>query len=456
MTDSAASPNSPGYVCAALRQRLPTLEMLRALHGGTDALREAGEKYLPRFPLESPETWRLRLSSSVTSGDFARSIQKIIGILLEDGIDLGAELPPIVTDHWQDIDLADSHGDRFMARALAAALRDGVAFILVDAPREGGRPYWTLRERTDVVNWRHTRVGGALRLVQVTLREVTPEPDGAFGEKLITRYRRLYLDGGRVSFELFREVSDERGEVTYVLEDAGQLPLGDIPLVPLYANAPTAPFVAESPLLALAHRELEYYQTYSDYKYNLHLAAVAILVARGIPEGETIRIAPSAVALLSNEQSLEYVEITGAAIGAMQACLAQIRADMSELGVPVGDTRNRTATEAMHLQTLRMATLRDIAVSVRDAVESALWWHLTWLGLPTDGVRGGISVAPRLDLSGATSQDLALLAQARRDGEIDAMTYLEALQRAGLLPPGVTPQMVMERLGNEWQMEPEQ
>jgi hypothetical protein len=94
--------------------------------------------------------------------------------------------------------------------------------------------------------------------------------------------------------------------------------------------------------------------------------------------------------------------------------------------------------------------LRDAAQSCRDALENCLWWHLTLLGLPTDGVADSVQVATELDATTDWTQALPLLESARRAGDLDLETYLEALEQSGALPAGVTPAIVLERLASQW------
>jgi len=441
----------PAAVSPLLSPYLEELRTCAALWGGTRAARAEGEFLLPRFPLEAQDTWRTRLATAVLPGVFARTIQQTVGLIVRDGVQFAEQVPPVFLTHWEDIDLAGTHGDRFTAQALAAALRDGLAFILIDAPAEGGRPYWVLRHRADVINWRHERVNGELVLVRAVVRETAIEPDGQFTQRVVTRYRVFTLEPQGVVVTVYREVQEpHEREPRYVVDFQTTLPLSAIPIVPLYAVPPDAPFIAHSPFLPLAYREAEYYQTYSDYKYNLHLACVAILTAKGIPEGETLRIAPSAVALLQPEQSLEYVEISGAGIGSAASALDRIEREMQGLSLAIGDTKNRTATEAVHLHTMRTALLRDAAQSCRDALENCLWWHLTLLGLPTDGIADAVQIGTELDATTDWTQALPLLESARRAGDLDLETYLEALEQSGALPAGVTPAVVLERLANQW------
>lgn len=55
------------------------LMLVNTLIAGTDAMREAGELYLPREPKESKEAYDNRLSRSVLHNAFADAIQKLVG-----------------------------------------------------------------------------------------------------------------------------------------------------------------------------------------------------------------------------------------------------------------------------------------------------------------------------------------------------------------------------------------
>jgi hypothetical protein len=62
-----------------------------------------------------------------------------------------------------------------------------------------------------------------------------------------------------------------------------------------------------------------------------------------------------------------------------------------------------------------------------------------------------VQVATELDATTDWTQALPLLESARRAGDLDLETYLEALEQSGALPAGVTPAVVLERLANQWE-----
>lgn len=115
-------------------------EMTRAVRGGTETLRDAGIKYLPKEPGESQDSYKRRLARSFLTNYSDRTAKNL------------ASKPftrPIVVKSEQSQDLANEYvkaGDckgtsltGLSSTVFEDALWNGSSFIAVDCAVDGGR-----------------------------------------------------------------------------------------------------------------------------------------------------------------------------------------------------------------------------------------------------------------------------------------------------------------------------
>src|ERR1017187_954499 len=91
--------------------------MLEGLVGGTKAMRDAGRKFLPQFPKESPDSYRNRLNTATLFPAFARTCGVMAAKPLARPINI-MDVPAEFDDWFDDIDRSgtDLHG--FCSRLL--------------------------------------------------------------------------------------------------------------------------------------------------------------------------------------------------------------------------------------------------------------------------------------------------------------------------------------------------
>src|SRR5690606_21224341 len=125
---------------------IEAVETCRAVYGGTRAMREAGDRFLPRFPLEEDDAYEDRLARAVLYNAFKRTVKGLAGMAFRKDPQLEDDVPveirgqeadsetgqPLVIGHWENIDLAGRHGAVFARDVFEAKLIDGHTFIFVD------------------------------------------------------------------------------------------------------------------------------------------------------------------------------------------------------------------------------------------------------------------------------------------------------------------------------------
>lgn len=395
--------NSPAYECAEYRAQLEDLEIVRDLRAGTPALRKKGERYLPLEPEEEERDYRIRLSRAVLFNAYDRAVRSMTGMIFRRELRLEDDVPAEIrgTEAEQEaaevegiaeaIDAKGAHLTVFVKELTDAAIAEGHVFLYVDMPpvlpagarledqrAAGLRPYWVQYAKDQAINWRMERG----RLTQITFKEITKEPDGLFGEKVVTRYRVLWPGG----WQIWIEQKSERGETVVVPEmdadgnaRAGVTPFDEIPVA--VVNSSKHGLLCSTPkLLDLAMINLLHYAESSDYRLYLHICSRPIPWMTGYDK-PVMHVGPYSFFKLKDGGRLEFAESTGSALGAVRTDLQDLQEHMALLSLSMlaANKPSNTATEEILDSVKEESDLMTVARSVKDGVELALKWTAQYL-----------------------------------------------------------------------------
>lgn len=375
-------------VSAAVARMRTSWALIDALWGGTATMREAGETYLPRNPAESLGSYEYRLHQSFLYNGLRKTIDTAVGKPFSTPLTLSA--PATITQYATDIDLEGRNLHAFARDTLEVAMGYGISYILVDYPTVpglqtladqqsvGARPYWVHIAPQQMLGWRSERINGVETLTQARLLESVTLPDGDWGETEVQQIR--VLEPGR--YRIYRRADD-----VWALFDEGPVSLDVVPLVPVYTQR-TAFFCGKPPLMDLAWLNLEHWQSSSDQSNILHVARVPILFGAGFGDDEQLIIgAKSAVKSRAPDAKLQYVEHSGAAIGAGREAIQDIEDRMQKLGTQLLTRQMpgvQTATEASIETAESDSALKMMIMNLADALNQALYLTARWEG-QTDG-----------------------------------------------------------------------
>jgi hypothetical protein len=416
--------DKPNYKLPAYEEQLPAMNVMRDVLGGSEAVRAKGETYLPKGPLELPESFAARLAAAALFPATKRTWTGFLGLLFKDEPTLGEDVPQSIAGTEGDgetveglkenIDLQGNSLTEFVKETAGNALRDGHAAIVVEMPpavvredgqpatlederRAGLRPYWVMYDKKQIINPQYEVRDGKTVLSMVVLEEHTMEPDGAFGSKAIERYR-VYRDvNGTITSQVFTETEGEGSEKEFIAGPEVRIANQDeIPISPMYARK-TGRFKSEPPLLGMAEENLRHYRLRSTLeKLLMHSFPVTIskgdLRELGVPEGsnQNLRFSPEAVLTLPDtpEATAFLLEPKGTGIAPLQAEIKECESRMARLGLSLlepaqqsGKTNTEAATDEMEEQ----SELDFFRESIKDCVERALMFTAKFIGEPTGG-----------------------------------------------------------------------
>lgn len=367
---------------------------------GTLKLRQKRHRYLPQFPAETDADYTYRADTATCFNLTKKTRDVMTGLVFRDIVELEDDVNAEIVNLWENIDNAGTHGDVFVRKAFESAF-EGYSVILVDAPkatvgsredqmRLGLRPYWTLYTADDVWNWRFevNPVSKRKELRLIVFRELVSIPTGEFVSDEVVKFRVFRFDGVLVSWELYRETTNEKTrKPEFVLEDAGVIPqLTQIP-VAIVGDLGNDPF-----LLDIALKNIEHFQTYSDYKSLIHKTCVPIPVGKGLETAgdDRVVVGGSTMVLTSDKGGFGFAEVSGASLNIVRQTLQDNREEAALMGLSIltgQPSVMMTATEILMNSISETAELRVFARSLQDAIELALGHTAEYLSL--DRSEGG-------------------------------------------------------------------
>jgi hypothetical protein len=416
--------------------------LTEALMAGTRAMRDAGVKFLPKWPNEEAKSYDARLATATLYPAFKRTVGVMVGKPFSKAMTFGDDVPEKIRVLCENVDQEGRNLHTFGADVSREAMADGISGVLVDYPTTNGmlrtraqeqaagvRPYFVHIRHNQVLGWRSETVDGKTQLSQLRLAEAAEVPDGDFGMKVVKRVRVLTPG----AWEIFEE--NEKGDYTSVA--SGTTTLKVIPFVPFYGER-KAFMVGGSPLIDLAYLNVKHWQSQSDQDTILHVARVPILAVKGVGDTFALTVGASAAVNLGSGENadMKYVEHTGAAIEAGKVSLDDLEQQMIQTGAEllVAKPGQRSATEASNDAEGNKSDLQRISEGWEDSFDQCLQLMAMWVG-ETEG--GHVSLFK--DYSAATLSDASaqLVLAMQQGGAITKKTLLQEQQRRGVLSPDI-------------------
>lgn len=470
--------NSPDYESKAWQFMSDAWRRVYACYAGTLFMRANAGEFIPKYPLEAEDEWSYRVKQTTFHNVFLRTLDALVGLVFRKEPEFENDVPEIIKgDEEKGIEgLAENIDNRgtgfavFLKEVFKFAMRDGHAFIFVDAPplpvradgqkasrsdleSVGWRPYWTMYEASQAINWLPESVNGRETLAQITFRLNTIKQAGRFGEEEVITYR-VYTKN---SYETWEETRDQNGKKTLRLvpELSGVNSLGFIPLCPVYTNK--TGFLTSAPrLLDLAEANISHMNKDSDYGIYLHICAKPILWFRGRDTSKPVQ-AVGPFVYYDVEAMNGQVSFAEPAGGGLQACaenLKTIERRMAMLGISImseqgQDGSTKTATEIDSFNQKEGGDLQTAATNCKDAAELALMYTMILLTGDFNAKGGGLRLAAQLEPAQVSIEQKRFLRDLFNDGMLDKETFLMLLHSFGDLPENVSVQDVLNRLANQ-------
>lgn len=430
----------PQTPCAFWNHQITVWSMLDALLAGTNAMRKAGQAYLPKYANEPKEAYDVRLQRSTLLNYFKRSVTGLVGKPFSKPITVPESMPAEVSDLFTDIDKQGNNLDSFARNAFRTGVAKGIVHIMVDFPtadddiktladekEKGLTPYMVIIQPENLIAAFSEIQNGVEVLTHVRIKECEVVKDG-WEEKEIHRVR--VLEPGK--WQLYKK--NDKDE--YELETEGETTLDVIPLVTFYAER-EAFMESRPPLLDLAHLNVAHWQSSSDQRNVLTVARFPILAASGVDPEQKLEIGPNSYFTIRDPAGrMYYVEHSGAAIGTGRQDLEDLKSEMAMMGLQLlmpQQTGQPTATAKAMDGAEANCGLQTMVLDFQGVLRKAIDLLGDWLELPAE-ITESVVINSDFGLSAAAASDLTVLLAARANREISHEAFITELKRRGILP----------------------
>lgn len=431
----------------AMIRATETIDMVEALMGGTQIMRRARAVYMPKFPAETDDSYEFRLSTATLYPAYRHTMTVMTGKPFARPITIPQDFPPKLTEYMADADTEGRKIDTIAADLFCSALAFGQSHAYVEYPkvlagdkprsvedekRMGLRPYVVTVKKSQILGFQ--KAGTSLSMVR--FKERAEEQDGAFGVKEVDQIR--VLEVGKWTTYRKREQSDVQkasgtGEEWFEYE-SGPLSAGELPFVTFYAGR-TAFMESDPPMKELAYQSIKHWQSQSDQDTLTHVARVPLLSVSGVDDTFELTMGTKAAVKLPVGAVMQYVEHSGAAIGAGKVSLDDLKEEMRQAGAELLVARystTKTATEVGAEESGSKSDLQRMTQEFEDTLNVLIGYMAT---MAQEKVTDKLVMFKEFGVLESGHATAPVIMTAQTGGLLSKESAYEELQRRGVISP---------------------
>ncbi len=468
-----------------LKQR-EDMQLTTDLMGGTQAMKRARGKYIPKAEGETASEYDQRVNRTVLYNAYRKTVRFLRGQVFQKPVSIpeakeGENVTVTELEEYkalsEDVDKQGHNLTVWGAETFEAGINAGVTFCLIDyshvetrETEEGGRefldddglwkpftkaveeekawsPYFVHVKAQQVLDI-HTRWNnGRLFVTHFRYVETIQLSDDDWTQAEVEQIRCFWP--GR--FETWRNTGVGQEDFSLVgegvMRSVSGVPLPLIPLVWFMPGEKRTEITAEPALQDLAELNKRHWQATSDQYDLMEFVRRPPWLGKMLSNGdqETIVFGPG-VLTNSNTPEADLVSrgIDAGSVAAGRQELQDIESQMAMYGLQLlqPKTGTITATEAARDQMESNSTLQGWALLFQDFLENAFKMVALWLGR-----EDGPSVVVNTDF--ATPVDKDFLLQMYNAGAISQATLIEQVKKAGDLPDDLSVEEEVTRQAQE-------
>lgn len=377
-----------------------------ALMGGSEAMRDASDEFLPRHKNEDEGAYLRRIQASFLLPVFAHAVENLTDTVFSNPLEWD-EIDEKIEAILDEVDAEGNTIETYAKRALALAMAKGEVYMFCDepplpAPREegkvvtladrrnaGARPYLGLISADNMLAYSVERRDGRQYCTYARWRERIVRQGEDFTEEEIERVIEWRIVDTQALWATY-EKSDDATEWVKA-EGVLKIALNAKPILPIvrYRIGSSDSFGRlRPPLHGLAEKNVEHWQSASDQRAILTVSRFPMLGGSGVDAASLVRgtenevkVGPG-VTMFSTQPDSEfyYIEPTGASITAGVTDLERLEKDMSVLAFQplmrqqAGVTATTDALGQNKANSSLQAWSIDLGLSLDKAVEFISLW----------------------------------------------------------------------------------
>jgi len=440
-----ATPNTPSVAHMIMTSRWSLINTVLA---GTEAIRAAGETFLPKHVAEENIRYQERLSGSVLRNMTEETLSALAGKPFSEPIKRGDDIPEDVEVLLDNVDAEGNNLDSFCQEWFRSGIANGFSHVLVEFPHivpkkdgtertleddrvEGVRPYLVRIEPENLIFARTEIIGGEEVITHARIRRIVKEQAGEWGEIGILEI--MVLEPNMV--RIFRQKEAGKDDSEWVQFDAWVTGLNFVPLVTFYTDKQDT-LLAKPPLLDLAYVNVAHWQSASDQRVSLSAARFPLLAVSGAAPEEQIVIAPfNFLSTESGEGRFYYVENQGHALKAGSDDLEAMEDWMAAHGAEFLRKKpgNQTATARALDSAESISKLQAWTFNFEDRISVVLGYMRAWNTKGRDFDGGTVSLVTDFGFSKLESASLDMLNKLRDRKDISRNALIEEMKRRDII-----------------------
>jgi hypothetical protein len=486
-------------------ENLPAWLRARDVVAGEDAVKSAGEKYLPRLESQTDEEYHAYRARAAFFNASARTAEGYLGLICRRPPfvkvpDKSSAIGKALGEFCNDADMLGTPLAGYGQAIVSEVIAVGRAGTLVDWEGEvENRVYVSRYAAEDILNWQTERINGRNLLTMVVLAEkaevrskeegasTSPRPspqsgegEDAFGQKVVDQIRVLKLVGGRRSLAAGMRKRDYHCQVEIwqpkfrpdgsqqkragrlqwrCLETRTPLRRGKpLPLIPFVFHGPrhSLPEVSKLPLSDIISVNLDHYRLDADYKHGMHFTALPTAWVSGFDKGSTLRIGSSTAWVTETQGATAgFLEYTGQGLTTFERAMDRDERLMAVLGARLLEGQRKIGETAQAIELRHSgenSILSNLALSASSSLTQVLRWAYWWNStedLPDHVTNESVVMELNTDfaMKGMTAQELTAVVKAWQSGAISRDSMLHLFRKGEILPEGRTTQEEEDLIG---------
>ncbi len=427
--------------------------LIDALMGGTLAMRQQAQKYLPEYPRESRDRYITRLNNSVLLEEYKKTIQDLAGkpfgsaVTLEESAE---EFYKVIADN---VDQTGRNLTVFSRECFTDLLLYGKTHIMAEYPNTTElqnalgreltladeqqlnlRPYLVRVSPHNIINWDAMRIGGAEVLTRLHVRHLIPTQKN---NPYLKENKEVVVVWSLQEIQVWENIGDDDDEEIWVLPEGNIFPntLGKIPLITVYANKKGL-LESEPPLEGMAHLNAKHWRNQSDQDNIEQVARVPMLFFRGFSKEDLTSIEVGPFKIFGNkdpQSDVTVVETNGSAVKVGSDALRELENQMRNMGMaPLQrKTGNPTATELAIEAGREVSDIEAYVMLMEQGLYEAFKLCAEWDKRNPDTVPK-INISEDLGYTIVNGSELTEIREDYKLGVLDRRTYLAERKRRGL------------------------
>jgi len=458
---------------------LPAWLRARDVMAGEDAVKFAGEKYLPRLESQTDDEYIAYRSRAAFFNATARTAEGFVGLVCRRPPfikvpEASSAIGKALNEFSNDADMLGTPLGGYGQAIVSEILAVGRVGTLVDWEDEvEHRVYASRYAAEDILNWRTERINGRNLLTMVVLRETRAVSGNgrkdSFESKTVEQIRVLKLVAGRnlgaggknrrayqCQVEIWqlipqgRQTGQKRPAKTDWQLVETRIPLRrgkPLPLIPFVFHGPrnSLPDVWKLPLGDIIFVNLDHYRLDADYKHGMHFTALPTAWVSGFDKTASLRIGSSTAWVTETPGATAgFLEYTGQGLTTFERAMDRDERLMAVLGARLLEGQKRIGETAQAIELRHSgenSVLSNLAMSASASLTQVLRWAYWWNStedLPDHVTSESVVMELNTDfaMTGMTAQELTAVVGAWQNGAISRDTMLHLFRKGEILPEG--------------------